>query len=277
MKMSIVIKGNGEREEFHIEKLALSMKNVGADPALAEHVARAIGAEVKEGMTTTEIYRRAYALLRKEERVTAAKYSMRRAILDLGPTGFPFEDFVTSLMRAKGYETKARVIVPGRCIDHEVDVVMTKDGKTIGAELKFHNTPGFKTDVKTALYVKARFEDIDNAGHDKEDEMHIHEGWLITNTKFTSNAIRYSECAGIKLLGWSYPGTGGLVDLIKETGVYPVTVLTTLSKTEKSRLIAEGVALCHEVMQKPEILARVGISGKKADAVVAESTVLCRV
>ena len=275
--MSVVIKGNGEREEFHIEKLALSMKNVGADPALAEHVARAIGAEVKEGMTTTEIYRRAYALLRKEERVTAAKYSMRRAILDLGPTGFPFEDFVTSLMRAKGYETKARVIVPGRCIDHEVDVVMTKDGKTIGAELKFHNTPGFKTDVKTALYVKARFEDIDNAGHDKEDEMHIHEGWLITNTKFTSNAIRYSECAGIKLLGWSYPGTGGLVDLIKETGVYPVTVLTTLSKTEKSRLIAEGVALCHEVMQKPEILARVGISGKKADAVVAESTVLCRV
>jgi len=275
--MSVVIKGNGEREEFHIEKLALSMKNVGADPALAEHVARAIGAEVKDGMTTTEIYRRAYALLRKEERVTAAKYSMRRAILDLGPTGFPFEDFVTSLMRAKGYETKARVIVPGRCIDHEVDVVMTKDGKTIGAELKFHNTPGFKTDVKTALYVKARFEDIDNAGHDKEDEMHIHEGWLITNTKFTSNAIRYSECAGIKLLGWSYPGTGGLVDLIKETGVYPVTVLTTLSKTEKSRLIAEGVALCHEVMQKPEILARVGISGKKADAVVAESTVLCRV
>ena len=275
--MSVVIKGNGEREEFHIEKLALSMKNVGADPALAEHVARAIGAEVKDGMTTTEIYRRAYALLRKEERVTAAKYSMRRAILDLGPTGFPFEDFVTSLMRAKGYETKARVIVPGRCIDHEVDVVMTKDGKTIGAELKFHNTPGFKTDVKTALYVKARFEDIDNAGHDKEDEMHIHEGWLITNTKFTSNAIRYSECAGIKLLGWSYPGTGGLADLIKETGVYPVTVLTTLSKTEKSRLIAEGVALCHEVMQKPEILARVGISGKKADAVVAESTVLCRV
>ena len=275
--MSVVIKGNGEREEFHIEKLALSMKNVGADPALAEHVARAIGAEVKEGMTTTEIYRRAYALLRKEERVTAAKYSMRRAILDLGPTGFPFEDFITSLMRAKGYETKARVIVPGRCIDHEVDVVMTKDGKTIGAELKFHNTPGFKTDVKTALYVKARFEDIDNAGHDKEDEMHIHEGWLITNTKFTSNAIRYSECAGIKLLGWSYPGTGGLADLIKETGVYPVTVLTTLSKTEKSRLIAEGVALCHEVMQKPEILARVGISGKKADAVVAESTVLCRV
>jgi len=275
--MPIVIKGNGEREEFHIEKLARSMKNVGADPTLAEQVARTVGKEVADGMTTTDIYRRAFALLRKEEHVTAARYSMRRAILDLGPTGFPFEDFVTSLMRAKGFETKSRVIVPGRCIDHEVDVVMTKNGQTIGAELKFHNTPGFKTDIKTALYVKARFEDITSAAHDKEDIMHIHQGWLITNTKFTVNAIRYSECVGIKLLGWSYPHTGNLADLIKETGVYPVTVLTTLSKTEKNRLVAGGVALCHDIMRSPDALAKVGIVGKKADAAVAESIALCRV
>ncbi len=275
--MSVITKGNGEQEEFHVEKLAVSMKNVGADPVLAEQVARTIGAEVRDGMTTTDIYRRAFALLRKEERVTAARYSMRRAILDLGPTGFPFEDFVTSLMRVKGYETKARVIVPGRCIDHEVDVVMTKDGKTIGAELKFHNTPGFKTDVKTALYVKARFEDIYAAPHDKEDALHIREGWLVTNTKFTTNAVRYAECAGIKLLGWSYPNVGNLADFIKETGMYPVTVLTTLSKTEKSHLIAKGLSLCHEVLQKPEVLSHVGVSGARVDAAIAESAALCRV
>ena len=277
MNAPIVVKGDGTRETFVIDKLVSSLRHSGAEPDLAKHIAEVVGGTVRDGMSTTLIYREAFKLLRKEERVVAARYSMRRAILDLGPTGFPFEDYISELMRAKGYETKTRVIVQGRCAEHEVDVVMKKGEKVIGAELKFHNTPGFKTDLKTALYVRARYWDIEWGAQDRKEKAGIDEGWLITNTKFTENAVNYAECSGITLLGWSYPHSASLSDFIKETGVYPVTVLTSLTGAEKARLLAQGTTLCHMVMQDPSTLERIGISGKKLDGTIAESRALCSI
>lgn len=274
--MPEIVKGDGTRELFNIHKLADSLVRSGAEVELAKRVSETIASQVEDGMTTSDIYREAYRILHKEERVTAARYSMRRAILDLGPTGFPFEDYVSELMRAKGYEVKTRVIVPGKCADHEVDVVMKKDNRVIGAELKFHNQPGYKTDVKIALYVRARFTDIDLVGEERKDSMHIHEGWLITNTKFTDNAVSYARCSGIHLLGWDYPEKGNLDDIIKETRVYPVTVLTTLTGAEKTRLLAANMPLCHSAMD-PEALRRAGIPDKKIGSVIAESTRLCEI
>jgi len=273
--MPIVVKGDGTREEFHIGKLVGSLKHAGAPADLAEHISERVTRSLKEGMSTTAIYKEAFKMLRKEERVVAARYSMRRAILELGPTGFPFEEFVGELMRARGYETKIRVMVPGRCIEHEVDVVLRKGEKMIGAELKFHNTPGFKTDLKTALYVRARYWDIQWGAEDR-GEKGIDEGWLITNTKFTGNAIDYASCSGIKLFGWSYPRGESLADMIQQTGMYPVTVLTTLSNTDKARLLRSGVTMCKMIADNPASLERVGITGKKRDEVHSESVGLCQ-
>ncbi|MEK7063282.1 MAG: ATP cone domain-containing protein [Patescibacteria group bacterium] len=275
--MTEIVKGDGSRELFNIHKLADSLARSGANKDLAIRVSEQIASSIQDGMSTTEIYRNAYKILHKEERIAAARYSMRRAILELGPTGYPFEDYVSELMRAKGYEVRTRVMVPGRCIEHEVDVVMTKDGKTIGAELKFHNQPGFKTDVKIALYVKARFDDIDQAVRETHKEREIHEGWLITNTKFTDHAIRYASCGGINLLGWDYPNKGNLDDLIRETGVYPITVLTSLTGAEKNRLLASQVPLCSMVAENPALLRNAGVPDKKVAGVIAESTALCKV
>lgn len=275
--MPTIVKGDGTVEPFRTQKLIDSMKRSGADEDIAKHVAETIGGSIKDGASTSEIYKNAFSMLKKEERVTAARYSMRRAILELGPTGFPFEKFVAALMHAKGYETSYDVTVQGRCIDHEVDVVMRKDGKTIGAELKFHNTPGFKTDLKTALYVRARYWDIEWGAKDRNEKAGIDEGWLVTNTKFTSKAIEYSNCSGIKLLGWSYPNGGSLSDLIRETGVYPITVLTSLSQTEKIRLLQSGVTMCHMVGQNPDILKTIGISDKKQEHVIQESLAVCKI
>ncbi len=275
--MPIIVKGDGTREAFEVSKLIGSLKHAGASQNLADEIAAHVTKEIKDGMSTTQIYRHAFMRLRKEERVTAARYSMRRAILDLGPTGFPFEDYISALMRAKGYEVKTRVIVPGRCTSHEVDVVMSKDTHHIGAELKFHNTPGFKTDVKTALYVRARFWDIEFGARDRKEKAGIDEGWLITNTKFTENAIQYAECSGISLLGWGYPAGAALKNFISQTGVYPVTVLTTLSKAEKSRLITSGVTLCRTIADDPEALRRAGITGQKNNDIVAECSAVCSV
>lgn len=274
--MTDIVKGDGTTEAFEPHKLVGSMLRAGVERSVAEQVARDVTREIKDGMSTTEIYKSAFKLLREEEKVVAAKYSMRRAILDLGPTGFPFEDYISAVMRAKGYETQTRVILQGKCTSHEVDVLLRKDGKAYGAELKFHNTPGFKTDLKTALYVRARFSDIESHAHAEGAHCAIDGGWLVTNTKFTQNAIDYSMCAGIQLLGWSYPDAGNLSQFIRETGVYPITVLTTLSKKEKSQLLSSGVALCHSLAEDADALSRIGISGKKQASVIKESVQICK-
>ena len=273
--MPIIIKGDGTREPFAVEKLIESLNRSGTSKELAEEVAKKVAAKVRDGMTTSLIYQAAFKALEKEERVSAARYSMRRAVLELGPTGFPFEKFFAAVMKAKGYETSYDVMVNGRCSDHEVDVVMKKGDKSIGAELKFHNTPGFKTDLKIALYVRARFWDIEWGAEDRKEKAGIDEGWLVTNTKFTSKAIDYASCAGLKLLGWSYPGGASLEDMIRETGVYPLTILTSLSLQEKMRLMQSGVTLCHMIAENH--LHSVGIRGKKQDLVLEESKTLCKV
>jgi hypothetical protein len=265
--MAVIVKGDGSKETFDAFKLERSLKHAGAPAGLAERIAGDVSSTVHDGMTTTEIYRNAFAVLHKEEKVSAARYSMRRAILDLGPTGFPFEDYISELMRVRGYAVKTRQTLRGKCAEHEVDVVMEKDGKRIGAELKFHNTPGFKTDIKIALYVKARFEDIGNG---------VDEGWLITNTKFTENAISYAQCAGVRLLGWNHPQGTGLADMIQQSKLYPVTVLTDLSGAEKERLLAMQVPLCRMVAENPDVLEKAGIPPAKRSRVVAESAALCQ-
>lgn len=275
MQSPIILKGDGTKESFDVEKLLGSLRRSGAPEELAKKIAYKVGGAVKDGMSTTAIYRSAFKLLHQEEHVVAARYSMRRAIFDLGPTGFPFEQYIAEVMRAKGYKTSHGVMVQGRCTTHEVDVVMQKGDKTIGAELKFHNTPGFKTDVKTALYVRARYWDIQWGAEDRKEKAGIDEGWLVTNTKFTTNAIEYGECSGIKLLGWSYPNGAGLESLIRETGAYPVTILTTLSAAEKIRLLGAGITMCHMVMESGGALERAGIKGRKLSAVMSESAAVC--
>ncbi len=275
--MPIITKGDGTKESFEVRKLVASLRRSGTEEALAEAVAQRVAKWVREGMTTTAIYEEAFRLLRKEETVSAARYSMRRAILDLGPTGFPFEKFFAALMHAKGYETSYGVMVQGRCVDHEVDVVMRKGDKAIGAELKFHNTPAFKTDLKTALYVRARYWDIQWGAEDRKEKAGIDEGWLVTNTKFTSKAIEYSNCSGIKLLGWSHPDGASLSDFIRETKLYPITVLTSLSSKEKMRLLENGVTMCHMIPENPGALHAIGISGKKQFSIIEESIALCKI
>lgn len=276
-EMPIIVKGDGTKEDFQIEKLIQSLQRSGTEETLATEVAGKVAVKIKAGMTTSAIYQEAFKALEREERVSAARYSMRRAVLELGPTGFPFEKFFAAVMKAKGYKTSYDRIVKGRCAEHEVDVVMEKGDRTIGAELKFHNTPGFKTDLKIALYVRARFWDIEWGAEDRKEKAGIDEGWLVTNTKFTTNAIDYASCAGLKLLGWSYPGGESLEDLIRETGVYPLTILTTLSSKEKMQLIQNGVTMCHMIMENPDTLSRIGISGKKHALAVAESKAVCAV
>ena len=197
----LVAKADGEQEPFNPEKLVSSLMRAGAEQSLARAVSGDIEAGLYNGITTQEIYRRAFSKLREARRGAAARYSLKRAILDFGPSGFPFESYISELFRAEGAQTKINQIIAGACVEHEVDVVVEQNGVTTFIEAKFHNAAGFKTDLKTVLYVKARLDDIAAARKNK-GVVEPMRGLVVTNTKFTSLAAQYASCAGVDILSW---------------------------------------------------------------------------
>lgn len=272
-----VIKSTGERERFSMNKLRRSLTRSGADDATIDKIVEHLLPELHDGMKTSQIYKHAYSILKKSKYPAAIRYSLRKAVMELGPSGFPFEKYVAEVLRGKGYTAQTGVILPGFCVDHEVDVLMEKDERHIFAECKFHNQQGIKTDVKVALYVHARFIDLQK-GHDLKEVSapRVHEGWLITNTKLTSDAIQYAQCAGLTVIGWDYPEKGNLQDLILETGVHPLTFLSTLSQTDKNNLLEQGIVMCRELKSSPIALKSIGFSDDKIKDVVAEVDQVCQ-
>lgn len=267
-----VEKMDGEKELFDTNKLRASLRRAKASEETIETIVEKIEGELYEGMTTGDIYRNAYEMLEKIEKPIAARYSLRRALADLGPTGFPFEYFVSEIFKTKGYEVKTGEMVQGRCSEHEVDMIAENENELISMEIKFHNSIKIKSDMKVALYVKARFDDIINGPHNTTKKQ---EGWLLTNTKFTKNVLRYAECSGLKIVSWSYPENGSLQMMIEEAGLHPLTCLTTLPAREKMLLMNDGVVLCRDVKNNTHLLEKHGLSIEAIDAIQDEAESIC--
>src|SRR3989338_6846541 len=214
-----ITKADGEQEPFDTAKLEMSLERAGASATARARIAARILRELRPGITTEKIYRHAFEMLRKEESPPiAARYSVKRAVFDLGPSGFPFEQFLAEVLRAHGWVVRTGVALTGRCAPHEVDVLAEKGGKRIGIEAKFHNDAAGKTDIKDALYVKARYDDLRAA---PLASSRVDEGWLVTNTQFTRNAIRYAQCSNLTLIGWDYPSAKKLMSMIEEARAHP--------------------------------------------------------
>lgn len=274
MSHILITKADGERERFDPVKLERSLRNAGASSTTRARVLAQIMHELKPLMSTEEIYHRAFDLLKTgEELPVAARYSVKRAVFALGPSGFPFEQFLGEILRAHGWSVKTDLMLMGRCAPHEVDVLAEKNGVRVGIEAKFHNEPGGKTDIKDALYVHARYEDLKRS---PVASSRVDEGWLVTNTVFTRNAIRYARCSNLTILGWDYPSNRGLMQMIEEAKVHPLTALTTLSDGEKRRLLENRIVLCKSV-QTPHILQEHGVAPSRIPQVLEEAQRLCAI
>ena len=266
-----ITKADGTRETFKPAKLRNSLRKAGAVRQEIDGITSQIVATLHDGMKTEEIYRRAFELLRTSETQSAARYSLRRALFSLGPTGFPFEDFLARVFEYEGYTVRKRVTLAGKCARHEIDIAAYKYDHSFVAEAKFHSRPGTKSDLQVAMYSYARKLDLNEQKICNDDICGIKEFWVITNTKFTTAAERYGECVGLRLLSWDYPHSGNLHDRIKATGMYPVTVLQSLSTAQKRTLIERNIIVCSDILKKPQLLRHLHISERKTEAVLSEA------
>ncbi len=270
MDQILITKATGERQAFIPQKLRDSLIKAKADADVADRIVTHIETELKDGMSTREIYRHAFELLEKQHKPAAVRYSLRRAIMELGPTGFPFEKFVAEIFRSKGYETQTDVMMLGTCVPHELDVVAWNENKLIVVEAKFHNELITKSDLKVVLYIKERFDDLGENYFEYGKKRKIDEAWLVTNTKFSSYAITYAECKDMKIVGWNYPLQGNLQDLIEDVGLHPITCLRSISNQEKKNLIASGVILCKQAFENLDIVEQAGVHKEKVKMMVQE-------
>lgn len=271
-----ITKASGELVEFSESKLKHSLEKSGASDQLIREIVHQIREELTEISTTRQIYKRAFAILRKKAVPVAAKYKLKEAIMELGPTGYPFERFVGEILKFQGFETEVSVMAQGKCVVHELDVVAWKDNKRFMIECKFHNRQEKKTDVKVPLYIQSRFLDVsENWRRLPDGKTQFHQGWVVTNTKFSQDAIDYGTCIGLNMMSWNYPKKGSLSDRIALSGLYPLTCLTTLTKAQKQKLIDAEVILCKDIYDKPELLnLAISENSKKAKA-LREVSAMC--
>ena len=271
----LVTKADGTTEPFVEQKLRRSLRRSGADSSEVESVIQKIESLLYDGIKTQEIYSKAFEYLRQIERPSAARYSLRRALFGLGPTGFPFEDFLARLFATEGYQTVTRQTIMGKCVEHEIDVAAYNDTHSFVAEAKFHARPGIKSDLQVIMYSYARKLDLEGKRTCGADHCGITSFMIVTNTKFTSTAERYAECVGVDLLSWDYPKHNNLHDRIQRSGLYPISVLDNLSLAQKRALIDRGAIVCRDIVDKPHLLRHAHLSTKKTEAVLSEARQLC--
>jgi hypothetical protein len=249
----LVTKLSGQKEYFSEHKLIRSLESSGVPGRDAREIIGKIYDQLYPGINTEELYRIAFSSLKRRNTPLAARYSLKKAIAQLGPTGFPFERVVGSVLSGQGFRVEFDITVAGVHISHEIDVLAIKQRRRIFAECKFHNRLDNKCDVKVALYVQARAVDILDAAKGPRDEFH-----LFTNTRFTTDAIRYGEGVGLKLTGWDYPEGAGLKRMIEKFRAHPVTCLTTLSAWDKKWLLERRIVLARELLENLPALHQLG-------------------
>ncbi|SHE78979.1 ATP cone domain-containing protein [Mariniphaga anaerophila] len=251
----IIKKASGEKEAFDVEKLKGSLRRAGAEESIVHQVAGEIDSWIYDGITTQKIYSRAFGLLRKKKKQVASRYKLKKAIMELGPTGFPFEHLMGKILEKQGYSTEVGQIINGRCVSHEVDVVATRDKVQYFVECKYGQSPGKTISVQVPLYIRSRVDDI-IAKRKESGEYEGFEfgGWVATNTRFTSDAIAYGTCCGLNLLSWDYPLGNGLKDIIDREKIYPITVLHYLTKAQKQALMEQGIVICRQILENPKVV-----------------------
>lgn len=264
-----VIKADKTKEPFDENKVLQSIRRAGIPEDIQLQVLSDIKNNIYDNIPTHEIYAKVLDSLGSSIHPYAkGKYTLKEAIMMLGPTGYPFEDFVSKLLNEIGYQTRVRQTVWGKCVSHEIDVIAEKDDRISMIETKFHNNLGTRSEVQTALYTYARFLDV-------KEKCNFSDAWIVTNTKTTQDANTYAQCMGMKVISWSYPRSGSLRELIETTKLHPITMLTTLSSSAKMDLLKEHVVMCKDLRSNLSYLDTYISVNEEKEKVIQELDFIC--
>ena len=248
--MSInVVKASGDIEPLDLNKVRRACMRTGASEVIAKKVLRDVQNSLFDGISTKKIYRTVCKLLKQYSYYSEARFRLKESMMNMGPSGFPFETYVNEILKNYGYKTTQNVVLKGVCANHEIDIVAeenSSNSKRFLIECKYHNAFGIYTGLKQVLYTYARLLDLQE-GYNKGICERIDGAWLVTNTKISREAVKYGECKGLNLLGWRYPPDKGLEWMIEQKNLFPVTVLGFIGKKSLEKFSKAGVMLVKDL------------------------------
>lgn len=272
-----VLNSRGEKEPFSFQKVYRSARRVGASGALAKKIAEIVELEAFPGIRTSEIFRKVERLLLRKAPKPALKFSLKKAMLKLGPTGFLFEKYIGEIFSRMGFRVKLNQDIPGFCCRHyEIDFLAEKDNLIYVGECKYRHLAGGKVHSDTALSNHARFLDIKKGNFLNGIKKFRVKSLLVTNAKFTTKAIDYSKCVGVELLGWRYPRRRGLEYLIESERLYPITILPSLKRNLADAFIQRRIMLAEDLLKidARKFAKRTGVSSKRLELLTRETRIL---
>jgi len=271
----LVRKGSGEMEPFDPEKVRSAALRAGADPELVEKVVANVRNRVRNGVSTHEIYKIVFSLLKKEDEASASRFGLKHALFKLGPAGFTFETFFAEVLREHDYKTELRKVLQGAAINHEIDIVAEDKSGRYMIECKYHNVIGLRCRAPDVLYTYARFLDL-LEGAESGKCPKFDAPWLVTNTKFSSDVIAYANHKKIRLTGWGFPSERSLQHLIESRLLYPVTILNSLDKFAKTRLAEANLMMVKDLLShsEKELLQITGIPRNRMNSILTEANAI---
>ncbi|MCK9445406.1 ATP cone domain-containing protein [bacterium] len=274
MALPQVIKLNGERENFSSKKVYQSAMKAGAPAFLAKKIVTEVEKEIYDGIKTAEIFKKVKNRLKKEDLQISLRFNLKEGMKKLGPAGFVFEDYIRKVFSRSGMKVRGSKILLGKCCSYEIDFLAEKEGVTYIGECKYRNNNGDKIDINVCLKSFAILDDVKSAKHFNTDLIFF----IVTNSKFTDQAIKYASCKGIKLLGWSYPKNDGLEILITKNKLYPITILPSFRGHCAEVFKEKGIMLADEIlsMDVVKFSKKVNIPEKQLESLKREAQTLLK-
>ena len=160
-------------------------------------------------------------------------------------------------------------------MSHEVDVLLLKDDLITMIECKFHSGIEAKTDVKVPMYILSRFNDLKERKYNLFGQLRfINSCLIVTNNKFTEDALIFAKCSNLKMLSWDYPPKNGLREIIDRLKIYPITCLTTLSLNEKEQLLVANIITVKDLLAEKNWLEKLQLSAIRIKRVLTEANQL---
>lgn len=276
--MKHIKKNSGEIEKYQAKKLQKSIENVGLSTKEAANLVQELEQrQSNQKISTRKLHYETFRLIRKRSNAAAARYNLKKAVSELGPSGYPFERFFGELLKALGYKVKVGTHEQGDCLTHEVDVLADKEDYRLMVECKFKNRANHKIDTQITLYVQARFQDLSKKWLFTEGITDNHSVCIATNTGFTKDAIKYGKCMNMLLISWDFPNTKqNLKHLIEDTGMYPLTCLTSITKQEKQALLSKKYILVKDLHQNIQAFDDLNITNRRFNKINKEINSLCK-
>lgn len=237
-------KSDGTKVPFDRAKIVETCIRTGLDTRTAKEIADRTESTLPDGATTHQIYDFVKDEMEKLNPKSAALFGLRDAIADLDSESF--ERYAKSVLEAHGWKCTWNQIVPGRSVEHQVDVIAQKGDETWVIECKRHFNPHRWCGLDVMLQVQARLEDLRDGSFDQKNKYKWAGAWIFTNTKFSEHAKAYATAKAERMTGWR-SGEFGLERLVEEKKIWPVTMLK-LDLMTKAKLLSSHIITVNDVI-----------------------------